>query len=95
VGNTAHLLQSADAGATTVARATDTGTGARTVTITVNDGTTVLENARVRVTQGAESYAASTNASGVVTFYLDAGTYYVWSQKSGWTFTNPDTEVVS
>ena len=36
-----------------------------------------------------------TNALGVVTFYLDAGTVYVFRQKSGWNFTNPDTEVVS
>lgn len=36
-----------------------------------------------------------TNSFGVVTFYLDAGTYYVWRQKAGWNFTNPDTEVVS
>jgi hypothetical protein len=26
---------------------------------------------------------------------LDAGTYYFWSQKAGYTFVNPDTEVVS
>jgi hypothetical protein len=26
---------------------------------------------------------------------LDAGTYYFWSQKGGYSFANPDTEVVS
>jgi hypothetical protein len=36
-----------------------------------------------------------TDASGNVTFLLDAGTVYVWGQKSGYNFTNPDTEVVS
>jgi hypothetical protein len=36
-----------------------------------------------------------TTQNGKVTFYLDAGTVYVWRQKSGWNFTNPDTEVVS
>jgi hypothetical protein len=36
-----------------------------------------------------------TNSFGYVTFYLDPGTYYIWSQKSGWSFPNPDTEVVS
>lgn len=36
-----------------------------------------------------------TDANGQVTFYLDAGTVYVWRQKSGWNFVNPDTEVVS
>jgi len=35
-----------------------------------------------------------TNALGKVTFYLDAGTYYIWSQKAGYDFTNPDIEVV-
>ncbi len=36
-----------------------------------------------------------TTQNGKVTFYLDAGTVYVWRQKSGWDFTNPDVEVVS
>lgn len=36
-----------------------------------------------------------TSAFGVVVFYLDAGTYYLKRIKSDWTFTNPDTEVVS
>ena len=36
-----------------------------------------------------------TDDFGNVTFYLDAGTYYIWSQKAGFNFDNPDTEVVS
>lgn len=37
-----------------------------------------------------------TDANGVVTFYLDAGTVYVWKQKSGQNDDQgPDTEVVS
>lgn len=36
-----------------------------------------------------------TDANGEITFYLDAGTVYVWRQKSGWNFTNPDVEVVA
>lgn len=36
----------------------------------------------------------TTDAGGEVTFYLDAGTAYFWRQLAGWTFTNPDTEVV-
>jgi hypothetical protein len=36
-----------------------------------------------------------TNQNGVVTFHLDAGTVYIWRQKSGFNFVNPDTEVVS
>jgi hypothetical protein len=39
--------------------------------------------------------SGKTNASGVVTFYLDAGTVYVWRQKSGFDFSNPDTEILS
>ena len=47
-----------------------------------SDGLTVLASGR-------------TNNSGVVTLFLDPGTVYVWAQKAGWSFTNPDTEVVS
>ena len=36
-----------------------------------------------------------TNASGQITFYLDAGTVYIWRQKSGWNFANPDMETVN
>lgn len=79
-------------------RAAD-GAGAITWTYTITDGTDPLEGVDVWVTSdvgGATVLArGTTNASGVVTFYLDAGTVYVWSQKSGYTFTNPDTEVVS
>lgn len=39
--------------------------------------------------------SARTDALGQVTFYLDAGTYYIWRQKSGYAFVNPDTEVVA
>lgn len=46
-------------------------------------------------------WRGTTNASGVALDtnnnkpYLDAGTYYFWNQLSGYTFSNPDTEVVS
>lgn len=63
-----------------------TGTGARTVTITVNDGTNALQNAKVRVTQGAESYLGTTNASGVVTFNLDDATWTIAITKPGYTY---------
>jgi hypothetical protein len=36
-----------------------------------------------------------TDQNGQVTFHLDVGTVYVWRQKSGWNFVNPDMEVVS
>lgn len=63
-----------------------TGGGARTVTITVNDGTNALQNAKVRVTQGAESYVGTTNASGVVTFNLDDATWTIAITKPGYTY---------
>jgi len=62
------------------------GTGARTVTITVNDGTTVLQNASVRVTEGANTFLAVTNSSGVATFNLDDATYTVAITKSGYSY---------
>ncbi len=36
-----------------------------------------------------------TNQLGVITFYLDSGPVYIWRQKSGFNFTNPDTEVIA
>lgn len=37
----------------------------------------------------------TTDNSGVATFYLEAATYYVWRKKAGYSFTNPDQEIVS
>jgi hypothetical protein len=71
------ILAAASAGA---------GTGARTVTITVNDGTNVLQNAIVRFTEGANTFRALTNASGVAVFNLDDATYTVAVTKSGYTY---------
>jgi len=77
------------------------GVGAITWTyiLTEIDLVTPIADANVWVTTdvaGANVIASgTTNDSGVVTFYLDAGTVYVWRQKSGWNFTNPDTEVVA
>lgn len=71
------ILAAASAGA---------GTGARTVTITVNDGTTALQNAVVRLTEGSNTFRALTNASGVATFNIDDATYTVAVTKSGYTY---------
>lgn len=70
-----------------------TGTGARTVTITVNNGTTALESAKVRMVKGAENYIGTTNASGVIVFSLDDGTWSVAISLAGHSFT-PTTLVV-
>lgn len=76
-----------------------TGAIAWTYTLTEDDGTTPIADARVWVTtdeQGASVVAGPlyTDASGEVTFNLDAGTYYIHCKKSGYNFT-VDTEVVS
>ena len=39
--------------------------------------------------------SGKTDQFGNVKFYLDAGTVYVWGQKSGYDFTNPDKEEVT
>ena len=70
------------------------GSGARTVTVTVDDGTTALENATVRFTEGVNTYTGSTNASGVIVFSLDDATYTVSISKAGYTFT-PTTKIVN
>jgi predicted aspartyl protease len=70
------------------------GGGAYTVTITVNDGTDPLQNAWVRLTSGAVSYALLTDASGVATFTLDAATWTVAIALGGYSFTQT-TLVVS
>lgn len=62
------------------------GSGARTVTITVNDGTTVLENALVRITEGANTFYKLTNSSGVAVLNVDDATYTVAITKAGYSY---------
>jgi hypothetical protein len=71
-----------------------TGTGARTIAVTVTDGTDPLEGARVRFTKGAESYVGTTGASGQVTFALDDGTWAVAVTLAGYSMA-PTTLAVS
>lgn len=77
------------------------GAGAITWTYTLTEavGGAPIADADVWVTTdlaGTNVIASGqTNQYGVVTFYLDAGTVYVWRQKSGYNFSNPDTEAVS
>ena len=75
------------------------GGGATANVITINDGTNPLDGVDVWATTdsaGTNIVArANTDASGNVTFYLDAGTYYIWKQLAGYSFTNPQTLVVS
>lgn len=71
-----------------------------TYTLTSSVDSTPVADADIWVTTSNDPddnviASGTTDANGEVTFYLDAGTIYVWRQKSGWDFTNPDIEVVS
>lgn len=76
------------------------GAGAITWTYTLTDSTTGLPiaDADVWVTTDLAGLniiaAGKSDQAGVTTFYLDAGTVYAWRSKSGYSFTNPHTEVV-
>ena len=65
----------------------DAGSGARTVVVTVTDGTNPLESAHVRMTKGVTVLALSTNSSGVATFYCDDGTWTLAVSLAGYTYT--------
>lgn len=77
------------------------GSGAISFPITVQDeDSNPIDGVEVWVTTdsaGTNVVAGtlSTDALGLATFMLDAGTYYVWRQKSGYNFTNPVTITVS
>lgn len=77
------------------------GSGAITYTYTLTSSVddTPIAGADVWVTtdvNGANVVDSGvTDAFGQVTFRLDPGTYYFWRQLAGWSFVNPDTEVVS
>lgn len=65
-----------------------------------DDGGNPMDNCQVWITTdeaGANVVAGSllTNSSGEATFMLDAGTYYVWREKGGYNFTNPQSWTVS
>ena len=64
------------------------GTGARTVVVTVNDGTTNLTGAFVRVIKVGDPSVNlyGTTVSGVVTFNLDDGSYTVSITKGGYSY---------
>lgn len=75
------------------------GTGLVAWDYTLTDGVDPIDNALVWVTTDAAGTdfvcSGYTNATGIVTFNLNPGTYYIWRQKSGWAFADPDTEVVA
>jgi hypothetical protein len=64
-----------------------TGTGARVVIITVTDGSNPLEGARVRLTNGSETYVGTTVADGSISFSIDDKTWQVSITNGGYSFT--------
>lgn len=76
------------------------GTGAikSIYTVTEDDGVTAIADVDVWVSSNEEGTiviaSGRTDAEGKITFWLDPGTVWVWRQKTGWNFVNPDEEVV-
>jgi len=77
------------------------GTGTEVFTYTVlDDDDNPIPNVQVYAyNSSALAYnnliaTATSNNFGVATLYLDPGTYYLVRVKAGYSFTNPDTEVV-
>jgi hypothetical protein len=81
--------------------AADSGAGAISHAYTLTDSAdgNPIDGAEVWVTTDAAGVnviaSGTTNSSGIVTFMLDAGTYYFWRKRSGYNFTNPDQETVA
>ena len=77
------------------------GAGAITFTYTLTDSATgnPIADADVWATTDAAGTnvvaRGTTNSSGQIAFYLDAGTIYIWRAKDGWAFANPDSETVA
>lgn len=77
------------------------GAGSVSYTVTITDNVSApLDGAGVWVTTdeaGTNVVAGTlyTNASGIATFLLDPGTYYLWCQHSGYNGTNPTVVTVS
>jgi hypothetical protein len=77
-----------------------TGNGAIPVTITVESNSLPADGVAVYITTDSAGVSLTagtlfTDAFGVVNFLLDPGTYYVWKQRAGINFTNPETIVVT
>jgi hypothetical protein len=72
----------------------DTGVGAHAITVLVTDGTNPLQNASVRVSEGASALVGTTDSNGHAHFSLDSGTYTVTATKGGYSFT-PTTRTVT
>lgn len=77
------------------------GPGAISVPVTINSGDgNPIADCDVWVSSDSDGDTVvagtlTTDVNGLVTFMLDAGNYWLWRQKSGWTFSNPSTMTVS
>lgn len=77
------------------------GSGSITWTYTLTDDDTGDPIAGAEIWASTDSGGTNmvaygvTDSSGVVTFYLDAGTIYIWRKMAGYSFNDPDTETVS
>jgi hypothetical protein len=76
------------------------GSGAISHEVTITEGGDPSDGAEVWVTTDSSGLnivagTLTTDAFGNATFMLDAGTYYLWTQKSGVNFTNPTSFTVS
>lgn len=83
-----------------IAPASGSGSISYPVTVTQSDGVTPIEGVQVWITTdlaGTNVIAGSlyTSSTGLATFVLDAGSYYLWRQISGWNFSNPQAITVS
>lgn len=56
--------------------------------------TTDLAGSNIVWNGDTDSFGVARDDNGYLP-YLDAGTYYFWRQRAGYTFTDPDSEVVS
>jgi hypothetical protein len=78
---------------------TGAGGGAWDYTVTDSGTSQPIPDVTVWATtdsQGLHVVAiGDTNAFGVVTFYLVPGTWYIWRDKAGYEFENPDVEVIT
>lgn len=73
------------------------GATAKTYTLLDSDDDPISDaDIWVSTDDAGENVIASgtTDQNGQVTFYLDVGTVYIWRAKTGYSFTNPDEELV-
>ncbi len=71
------------------------GSGARTISITVTDGTNPLEGVRVRLTNGVSRPVKTTLADGTTTIQVDDATWKLAVTKAGYSYTSATLDDVA